>query len=68
MVAVMTIEFLAFTTNGRTWTCCHPRIPVPEPYQAGVEDPWVVWIPKGRWTVRLRHRICPLEHPVDLLR
>ncbi len=41
-------------------------IPVPE--QAGVSDNWVVYIPTGRWAVKTPHRICPLEHPVDLYR
>jgi hypothetical protein len=41
---------------------------VPAPLQAGVEDPWVVYISQGRWQAPTPHRICLLEHPVDLPR
>lgn len=50
----------------RCWWDCYPRIPVPEPFQAGVEDPWVVYIPSGRWAVHKPIRICPLEFPTEL--
>lgn len=37
---------------------------VPAPLQAGVIDPWVIYTPSGRWTIKKPLRICPLEHPV----
>lgn len=40
------------------------RVAAPEPYQAGVADPWVVHLPQGRWSTRMPIRIVPLEHPV----
>ena len=51
----------------------HPFIAVPAPYQAGTFYPyldgqWVVHIPQGRWRTGIVNAICPLEHPVDLLR
>jgi hypothetical protein len=53
---------------GRRLQTRRRTFPVPEPEQAGVIDPWVVFVPAGRWAVRTAYRICPLEHPVDLNR